>query len=171
MSYSCLPNIGDIINMHHKATPQQIDRKTETVKKLCNCRDPSACPLAGRFKEDLLCTRQLSHRWYTTEAVRPNSKADTTTSKASGLKKKKHATELSKVVSNVKFAETPLIKSCIVKRVPPDQCGSRKCQPCLAEKMIILQTNKKSLLNERSELMSKCRHVNKFSLNNVRSKT
>ena len=52
MSYSCLPNIGDIINMHHKATLQQIDRKTETVKKLCNCRDPSACPLAGRCKEE-----------------------------------------------------------------------------------------------------------------------
>ena len=51
MSYSCWPNIGDIINMHHKATLQQIDRKTETVKKLCNCRDPSTCPLAGRCKE------------------------------------------------------------------------------------------------------------------------
>ena len=84
---------------------------------------------------------------------------------------KKHATELSKAVWNAKDAgETPLIEWSIVKRVPPYQCGSKICQLCLAEKMSILQADKKNLLNKRSELVSKCRHINKFLLKNVRLK-
>ena len=39
-----------------------------------------------------------------------------------------------------------LIKWSVVKHVPPYQCGSRPFQLCLAEKMIILQSNKKNLL-------------------------
>ena len=84
---------------------------------------------------------------------------------------KKHATELSKAVWNAKDAgETPLIEWSIVKRVPPYQCGSKICQLCLAEKMSILQADKKNLLNKRSELVSKCRHISKFLLKNVRLK-
>ena len=64
MSYSCLPNIGDIINMHHNATLQQIDRKTETVKKVCNCRDPSACPLAERCKGPIMYKTALTSTVY-----------------------------------------------------------------------------------------------------------
>ena len=51
MSYSCMPNICDIIGMHNKATLQQSDRKTKDEDKQCNCRDPSICPREGRCKE------------------------------------------------------------------------------------------------------------------------
>ena len=43
-------------------------------------------------------------------------------------------------------------------------------QLCLTEKMFILQADKKNLLNKRSKLVSKCRHINKFLLKNVRLK-
>ena len=92
-----------------------------------------------------------------------------TTSKASSLMTKKHATKLSKAIWNVKDAgETPLIEGSIVKRVglPPYQCGSKTCQLCLAEKVIVLRVDKKNLLNERSELVSKCR-LTKFLCKNV----
>ena len=69
---------------------------------------------------------------------------------------KKHATELSKAVWNAKDeGEPPLIEWFIVKRVPLYQCGSKICQLCLAEKMSILQADKKNLLNKRSQLVSK----------------
>ena len=49
MSYS-MPNIGDIISMHNKATLPQSDRKTQEDKQ-CNCRDPSTCPIERKCKE------------------------------------------------------------------------------------------------------------------------
>ena len=50
MICSCMPNIGDII-MHNKAILHQTDRKTQTVDKLCNYRNPSTCSLKKRCKE------------------------------------------------------------------------------------------------------------------------
>ena len=46
--------------------------------------------------------------------------------------------------------------------------GSKTCNLCITEKYHII-TSKLSLLNKRSELISKCRRVNKFLLNNYKS--
>ena len=48
------------------------------------------------------------------------------------------------------------------------KCGARKCDLCLAEKMIIARSDPKKLLNKRTELVSKCRHRNKFLLSNIK---
>ena len=40
----------------------------------------------------------------------------------------------------------------------------RKCDLCLCEKLLIARANPASLLNKRDELVSKCRHMNKFTL-------
>ena len=44
---------------------------------------------------------------------------------------------------------------------------SKICLLCLAEK--VLTANPEELLNKRSELMTKCRHNNKFLLSNYKS--
>ena len=41
---------------------------------------------------------------------------------------------------------------------------TKRCKLCLAEKLEIIMTNKERSLNRRSELISKCRHENKFYL-------
>ena len=41
---------------------------------------------------------------------------------------------------------------------------SKRCNLCLTEKLMILSADKTTLLNRRSELISKCRHQNKLSL-------
>ena len=46
------------------------------------------------------------------------------------------------------------------------KCGTRRCDLCLTEKMIIALADQKEL-NKRTELISKCRHRNKFILNRV----
>ena len=54
MSYSCMPNIGDVISMHNKAILHQTIKDNQIVVKLCNCRDPSTCPLEGRCNKGLI---------------------------------------------------------------------------------------------------------------------
>ena len=47
---------------------------------------------------------------------------------------------------------------------------SKECLLCLHEKLpIALYPNHEELLNERSEMISKCRHLNKFLLMNFNS--
>ena len=48
------------------------------------------------------------------------------------------------------------------------KCGTRRCDLCLTEKMIIALADPKVLLNKRTELISKCRHRSKFILNSVK---
>ena len=66
---------------------------------------------------------------------------------------------------------TPSLKWSIVKHAKAYTNGSRKCHLCLQEKYEILKyPNEKELLNKRSEIMAKCRHMNKFLLANYKSK-
>ena len=43
----------------------------------------------------------------------------------------------------------------------------KKCNPCLNEKLAIIDDPDKNLLNKRSEVISQCRHRNKFKLVNL----
>ena len=44
-------------------------------------------------------------------------------------------------------------------------CGSRKCDLCICKTQILIaRADPKVLLNKRDELVSKCRHRNKFTL-------
>ena len=43
-------------------------------------------------------------------------------------------------------------------------CGTRKCDLCLCEKLMIARANSASLLIQHDELASKCPHMNKFTL-------
>ena len=50
----------------------------------------------------------------------------------------------------------------------PYRCGKRKCDLCLTEKYIIARADQKYLLNKRTEIISKCRHRNKYVLKNIK---
>ena len=54
----------------------------------------------------------------------------------------------------------------IIKRASAFRSGAKQCNLCTAEKLCILKADKQSLLNKRSELLSKCRHRNKFYASN-----
>ena len=43
-------------------------------------------------------------------------------------------------------------------------CGSRKCDLCICEKLLIARGDPYVLLNKRDELVSKCRDRNEFTL-------
>ena len=42
------------------------------------------------------------------------------------------------------------------------QCDSKRCDLCLSEKVSMICADPDTLLNKRTELISKCRHRNKF---------
>ena len=61
MSYSCMPNIGDIVSMRNRATVQQSDKKNKDEDKQCNCRYRSTCPRERRCKEGpIVCKATLT---------------------------------------------------------------------------------------------------------------
>ena len=47
----------------------------------------------------------------------------------------------------------------IAMKAHPYICGTRKCDLCLCEKLLIARANSASLLNKRDELVSKCRRI------------
>ncbi|PIK53180.1 hypothetical protein BSL78_09933 [Apostichopus japonicus] len=81
--------------------------------------------------------------------------------------KHQNATELSKHIWQLKQNNQPFtINWSIASRAKAYSNESKRCNLCLTEKLIIINTDKRTLLNKRPELISKCRHENKFYINN-----
>ena len=69
-----------------------------------------------------------------------------------------------------KYDIKPNLKWSIIKTVPGYSNISKRCMLCLHEKYEILNyPDQEELLNKRCELVSKCRHINKFLLSNYKS--
>ena len=65
---------------------------------------------------------------------------------------------------------TPNLVWCAVKSIPGYSNISKRCMLCLHEKYETLNyPAQEELLNKKSELVSKCRLVNKFLLSNYKS--
>ena len=65
----------------------------------------------------------------------------------------------------------PNLKWSKVKSVPSYSNISKNCLLCLQEKLQIVNfEDQDHLLNKRSELISKCRHANKYLLRNYKAK-
>ena len=74
-------------------------------------------------------------------------------------------TELPKYVWNLKDkGEDFTIKWSVAAKAFPYTCGSKRCDLCLTEKLLIAKADQRTLLNKRFEIVSKCRHRNKFTL-------
>ena len=61
------------------------------------------------------------------------------------------------------------IKQYIVKQTSGYNSVTNSCNLCLSEKLAICRfTGKNRLINKRMDLVSKCRHENKFILSNYK---
>ena len=80
---------------------------------------------------------------------------------------KRHSTELSKAFWNaIETGKDPNVKWNIEKRAQSYQNGSNRCNLRLEEKITILRAKPANTLNQRTELVSKCRHKAKHKLRN-----
>lgn len=165
-----MPNIQSIINSHNHRI---LYNQATNAEKTCNCINKSICPMNNQcltknivyqatvssnkpdYKENIyfgLCETPFKSRY-------ANHR------KSFNILKYRNDTELSKEIWDLKDQNfTPSIKWKILKRCNPYNPTSKICNLCLYEKYQILTYKGENLLNKRNELVSKCRHRNKFLL-------
>ena len=175
LSYSCMPNIRSKINGPNKKILQT---KPAEPQKLWNCLVKEDCPLNGlclkssilyqatikcsdskykqkRYKEICETTFKKRYANHKKSFNLINSKNDITLSvEYWTLKQKQQAPRLTWDIKGQYKAYNPTLK---------------KCNVCLNEKLAMIDDPDKNLLNKRSEVISQCRHRNKFKLVNLTS--
>ena len=168
-----MPNMKSIIDTHNFKILNAKDKHTG----MCNCRNPNECPLSGQCLSESVIYRAAvktddrEHIYVgLTEPPFKSRYADHKSSFQNRIHKSK--TELSKCIWKLKDQEVYFdIKWDIIVKSIPYICGSRKCDLCLSEKLVIARAEPGKLLNSRAEIISKCRHQNKFTLKNFKFKT
>ena len=91
--------------------------------------------------------------------------------KSFNLIKSKNDTTLSIEYWNLKQKQqTPRLTSEIKGQNKAYSPTLKKCNLCFNEKLVIIDDQDKNLLNKRSEVISQCRHRNKFELVNLTSR-
>ena len=176
LSYSCLPNIGNIINSHNRKILQKSNANTAQA---CNCKK-FECPV----KDQKLTCRTESVIYEATVKAEDNSEEEKTYIGLTGMEfkqrhyqhrhdfqneNKRESTELSKHIWKLKDKNINYnIRWKIIKQVPKIKNGNQMCRLCITEAAIIMKS-KIGRLNKRTEVMNKCRHTNKFLLKNWKS--
>ena len=81
-----------------------------------------------------------------------------------------HETTLSTYIWSLKDSGTAYtIRWSIAAKAKKLKCSATRCDLCLTEKMLIARSDHPGLLNSRSELLNKCRHRNKYLLNELKN--
>ena len=174
LSYSCMPSISQILNKHNRKilTPKIAPHDGKNIQ--CNCTDKDKCPLDGKCLEPCVvynatvissketktyigCTEKSFKTRYHNHKLSFNNE------------KYSKATALSNYIWMLKRENTGYsINWEILYKTVPYSCGTRKCDLCLTEKVLIASADPKLLLNSRAELISTCRHQRKFILTNAK---
>ena len=173
ISYSCLRNIGSIISTHNRNI---LSPKQQSFG--CNCRNKNECPLDGEcqtpkviYRADVTNSSNSEHKFYFGLADTTFKERYRNHTRDFRHQKYENSTELAKYIwqlkrNNISFS----VKWTIITKVYGNP-NSLLCKLCLTEKLWIINfINDDNLLNKKSELISKCRHLNKHLLRNVKKK-
>ena len=172
LSYSCTPNVSMILKNSNHQKLKKFEDETDasnTTEQKCNCRIKQNCPLNGRCLEESLN--------YEAEVVTPQEKFHYIGLTEGPFKDRWHmhntsfnhieyksSTALSKKVWDLKDKNIAFKITWKIKRKAKAYSGGKTCDLCLSEKHLILKSKSKNLLNSKNELISKCRHTNKYML-------
>lgn len=171
ISYSCTPNIHKIITQHNS---KLLSTNEDQENRKCNCRTKPNCPLKGECLTKCIVYKASVKTNENTSIYYGTSEGEFKTRFNNHTKSFKHSkyqndTELSKLIWQLKENSTPFELSwSIEKKAFPYKCGTRRCDLCLTEKVCIIRANPNGLMNKRTELLSRCRHRNKFLIANVK---
>lgn len=170
VSYSCMNSMAQIVKAHNA----KVTNNTVVADKPCNCQKKQNCPLNGRC--------QVTNIVYLANIVGNNDSKfyiggsehfkERFANHTKSFKHKQYEkeTELSKYVWELKDSNhTYEIKWSILRKTTGYNNISQTCNLCASEKLAIcLFKDKNKLINKRNELVSKCRHENKYLLRNFR---
>ena len=172
VSYSCVENMGQIIKKHNKKILQ--NKKDDTEQK-CNCKNRLECPLENNclaqniiYQATVTANDKEAHYIGLTERTFKDSFYK------HSLSFHNHSysnnTELSKYFWNQREKDVDFsISWKILSHASPYDNISNRCNLCLLEKYFIINYKGKGLLNKRNEMISKCRHENKFYIKNYKT--
>ena len=147
VSYSCLPNSGNIIKFHNNRILSE--EKTQDQPK-CNCRQKDTCLLGGHCLDKELIYRCILKENTTTDGVNYNGLTDNTFKdrfykhcNSFKYKGKANSTELSKHLWEMKRKgiKKPIMHQSVIDHAKPYQNGSKRCNLCLTEKYHILASS------------------------------
>ena len=171
VSYNCTKNIKSIINSHNKRVLHQ-NRPCPNEQK-CNCIEKDLCTLNGNCQaRNIVCEGTITcneqtygENIYIGTAEITFKKRYSNHKRSFNLTVYKNDTELSKEFWKIKRKNSvPKIKWRILKKCSRFNRSSLRCNLCLNEKLEIALFKGNNILNKRTELISKCRHVNKHTL-------
>ena len=171
VSYCCMSNMEAIIKNHNAKI---INQKSDTLERTCNCRIKDKCPLNGKcllkdivYKASVKTESSLKIYFGLSEGEFKtrfnNHKMSFNNSNYA------KSTELSKYVWHLKDVGYPFNMTWeIAAESKSYKPGSKRCNLCLMEKLLISEGKKRHMLNKRSELVAMCRHRNKFLLKAIK---
>ena len=167
-----MPNVSNIIAGHNKNILQQ----DKALRELgCNCKGGSqTCPLKGKCQTESLVYKATvtSPDNTVAEYIGQSSTSFKTrfNNHTSSFRNQRYSknTALSSHFWNVKeiFNQSPTIDWSIMSLAPTYKTETGRCQLCLLEKTLIINSKTRPILNKRSEVMNKCRHKPKLLLMN-----
>ena len=173
ISYSCLRNIGSIISSHNRNI---LSPKQQSFG--CNCRVRNECPLNGEcqtpsviYRADVVNDSNDEEKFYFGLADTTFKERYNNHNRDFKHEKYENSTELAKYIWQLKRDKISFsVKWTIITKVYGSP-NPLMCKLCLTEKLWIINfINDENMLNKKSELISKCRHLNKHLLRNVKKK-
>ena len=177
ISYSCMPNMAAHIASHNKNIIEKFRKDPAPVQRTCNCQQPNNCPLDGNCLQEAVVYRADitpetdGKQFYIGLTERPFKGRWSDHCTSFQYPKYRNKSKLSGFVWKMKDKRQRYnIKWSIIKRSNPYKAGSKRCNLCLWEKYHILKGNRDNMINKKDELISKCRHVDKFMLKNFKDR-
>ena len=164
-----MPNVKSIVNGHNRKILAEI---TDEEARTCNCPRNTPCPMNKN------CLSENTLYSATVRSTLPNFAPKKYIGLSAPPWKQRfynHNKEfndrnsvqcqLAKEVWKIKDQGGDYdVKWEIIGHAPAYNPISKKCQLCTAEKLLIAEDPDPHILNKRDELISKCRHRRKFSL-------
>ena len=172
-----MPNIRSKINGHNLNIIQNQNINSNIDK--CNCHNKNQCPLNNNclaeniiYQANITCNLpNHNEKVYIGLCETSFKKRFANHKKSFSHRKYSNETELAKEYWSIKEQNgVPIISWKILRKCRVTSNKGHKCYLCLAEKLEILSDSGNSLLNKRSELITACRHSNRFKLMNSDSK-
>ena len=166
-----MPNMGNEITKHNN---KLLFQNSEEPTRKCNCRDKANCPMDGNclqkcFVYQAQVDTTSSKRYYFGTCEDEFKTRYNNHTKSFRTERYRMETKLSEYVCDLQDkGEHFVIKWSVAAKASPYTSGSKRCDLCLTEKLLIAKADPKTLLNKRSEIVSKCRHRNKFTLKHFR---
>jgi hypothetical protein len=172
ISYSCMPNLKQIIDRHNKTTMDKTDNNSDVDN--CNCRDKTLCPLNKQCLTSGLIyqatvTRQDNNRQETYIGLTDNTFKTRYNGHNCTFRhnSKRNTTTLSQYIWTLK--DKDIQYDITWKTITKGQSynpTTNRCNLCLKEKYFIICKPHLSTLNNRNELASTCRHRKRHLLCN-----